>query len=754
MTSSQPSQGRNARKESSRGLVGTVPFLAPEIARPGAKHTQASDVYSFALFLYELAYPSKPHPWHGVCDIPELIVSTAEKGLRPPLSELNIEGGQSGSFLHLITQCWKASASERPNMSEISTSLKEIACSDTSDLEGQSSPTTTPINADVDTDAVDENIISVLPLSYHQNKVIEDASEVLAQGFAANGGVLDQELVQDLEKNASALDGTNSCSFLTMKIIDNLYTTNSEAFRNATTLKNTIEKIITTFPTEVNRLRDISKHFSVDEAYEILHAQQLLLRRYNFKESLSTSLVGQSAEGVTELEVALRHMANKSSNAFAVYTCPPIIFTIVHTVDDDCNRFYVIDTHKVSYAVGGNGNGVITSASYRGQQLSNVTNALARWVRKRIASSVSQPAPQSLLEVDLQREVVQIDVSDGEDDLLAVLDDFEKSQNTQGATKTDEGQTNSQADYIHPSSLLPPTDSEVILWKGHLTNFGLATFREFQIEAINAIEKGNDVVVRQRTGSGKSLVYQVPSLFSSVKYTIVISPTISLILSQVNHLKEKGVDAIPFGSPAGQEKEKHFARLNKMEERKPSLVYMTPECFATNMAFFTEHKNEIKMILLDEAHKIFDRNSEFRKCYDCLKDIPATFVDIPVIALTATIDSQSLSKLCSVYLRHPVVIKGTVDRPNIKMPLGQYKLVTEQRKSKAKNTDGSSCKSNARPWKDVAQEICSMVGHNYAIVYVDFKNDVEKLVETLKECGVEDVKRYHGRDISDIKSGD
>ena len=331
---------------------------------------------------------------------------------------------------------------------------------------------------------------------------------------------------------------------------------------------------------------------------------------------------------------------------------------------------------------------------------------------------------------------------------MAVLDDFEKSQNTQGATKTDEGQTNSQADYIHPSSLLPPTDSEVILWKGHLTNFGLATFREFQIEAINAIEEGNDVVVIQRTGSGKSLVYQVPSLFSSVKYTIVICPTISLILNQVNHLKEKGVDAIPFGSPAGQEKEKHFARLDKMEERKPSLVYMTPECFATNMDFFTEHKNEIKMIVLDEAHKIFDGNSEFRKCYDCLKDIPATFVDIPVIALTATIDSQSLSKLCSVYLRHPVVIKGTVDRPNIKMSLGQYKLVTEQKKSKAKNTDGSSCKSNARPWKDVAQEICSMVGHNYAIVYVDFKNDVEKLVETLKECGVEDVKGYHGRDMS------
>ena len=138
-TSSQPSQGRNARKETSRRLVGTVPFIAPEIAKPGAKHTQASDVYSFSLFLYELADPLKPHSWYGVCDIPELIVTSAEKGLRPPLVELNIEGGQSGSFQHLITQCWRGKASERPNISEVSALLKEITSKNGSNVEGQSS---------------------------------------------------------------------------------------------------------------------------------------------------------------------------------------------------------------------------------------------------------------------------------------------------------------------------------------------------------------------------------------------------------------------------------------------------------------------------------------------------------------------------------------------------------------------------------------------------------------------------------------
>ena len=82
-----------------------------------------------------------------------------------------------------------------------------------------------------------------------------------------------------------------------------------------------------------------------------------------------------------------------------------------------CNHFFVIDTHKASNKVGENSNGVITSTSYCGQQLPNIGKELARLVRKEITSSVSQPAPQSLLEVDLQREVVQVEVSDHEDRL-------------------------------------------------------------------------------------------------------------------------------------------------------------------------------------------------------------------------------------------------------------------------------------------------------------------------------------------------
>ena len=176
-------------------------------------------------------------------------------------------------------------------------------------------------------------------------------------------------------------------------------------------------------------------------------------------------------------------------------------------------------------------------------------------------------------------------------------------------------------------------------------------------------------------------MYQIPALFSTFKFTIVISRTISLILNQVNQLKEKGINTIPFGNPAGKEKTNYIALLDEKEKEKPLLVYMTPECFSKHMYFFAQHRDEIKMIVLDEAHKIFDRNSGFRQSYKSLREILVKFLATPVAALTATIDRVSLDKLCTEYLRYPVLVKGTVDRPNVKLLLGKYKVVTDRGKS-------------------------------------------------------------------------
>lgn len=55
-------------------------------------------------------------------------------------------------------------------------------------------------------------------------------------------------------------------------------------------------------------------------------------------------------------------------------------------------------------------------------------------------------------------------------------------------------------------------------------------------------------------------------------------------------------------------------------------------------------------------------------------------------------------------------------------------------------------------WDEVAKEIANMINDHYAIVYMDFKVDVERLVKGLKKAGLSDVKAYHGRLSSKIKS--
>lgn len=47
--------------------------------------------------------------------------------------------------------------------------------------------------------------------------------------------------------------------------------------------------------------------------------------------------------------------------------------------------------------------------------------------------------------------------------------------------------------------------------------------------------------------------------------------------------------------------------------------------------------------------------------------------------------------------------------------------------------------------------IVKTVQSDYAIVYMDFRKDVDLLVDSIKEAGIEDVKAFHGSLISKVK---
>ena len=89
-----------------------------------------------------------------------------------------------------------------------------------------------------------------------------------------------------------------------------------------------------------------------------------------------------------------------------------------------------------------------------------------------------------------------------------------------------------------------------------------------------------------------------------------------------------------------------MSTIGEETEALPSLIYTTPEYFSTKLKHRLSAPTVLKLIVVDEVHKVFDRNSEFRSSYDTLKYLHRDFPGVPVMALTATLNEEHLMALC------------------------------------------------------------------------------------------------------------
>lgn len=149
-------------------------------------------------------------------------------------------------------------------------------------------------------------------------------------------------------------------------------------------------------------------------------------------------------------------------------------------------------------------------------------------------------------------------------------------------------------------------------------------------------------------------------------------------------------------------------------------------------------QERVKLIVLDEVHKMFDRTTKFRECYDSIKTLKDDFPGKPIMALTATLSEQQLRTLCTDHLRKPVLLRSSVNKKNIKINIETYNC--------------ASGRSSVKTWSSVAKQLVATIQEDYAIVYMDFKNDIKLMVESLKAAGLQDVKAYHGSLQNDAKS--
>ncbi|MCG8419784.1 MAG: DEAD/DEAH box helicase, partial [Proteobacteria bacterium] len=196
---------------------------------------------------------------------------------------------------------------------------------------------------------------------------------------------------------------------------------------------------------------------------------------------------------------------------------------------------------------------------------------------------------------------------------------------------------------------------------------GIDNLRPGQAEALTHIAAGRDVLAVMPTGSGKSLLYQLPSLVLP-GLTLVVSPLIALIKDQIDKMLERGVAVCRFDSTLT------VRQLREAEAlvRAPggTLVLTTPERISDPefREFLLEGADGVgvSLFVVDEAHCVSQWGHDFRPSYLTLRKALEELGRPPVLATTATAPPHVRDDIMhQLGMSEAEVVTTTFDRPNL-----------------------------------------------------------------------------------------
>lgn len=197
------------------------------------------------------------------------------------------------------------------------------------------------------------------------------------------------------------------------------------------------------------------------------------------------------------------------------------------------------------------------------------------------------------------------------------------------------------------------------------SEFGFDSFRSVQWTIISSIlMESRDNCAIMATGYGKSLTFQFPAIYLN-KICLVISPLISLMQDQVNHLNVGKERACLLGTA---QEDKNIE--NRILQMQFNVIYATPERMTAEIGISLLQKLEQHLVLIavDEAHCISQWGHDFRTAYRKLKVLRETVPNVPILALTATATLQVRDDICrQLKMRQPQLIRSGFDRPNLEL---------------------------------------------------------------------------------------
>lgn len=193
--------------------------------------------------------------------------------------------------------------------------------------------------------------------------------------------------------------------------------------------------------------------------------------------------------------------------------------------------------------------------------------------------------------------------------------------------------------------------------------FGFTAFRPLQLEVVDKILAGEDVLLVLPTGGGKSLCYQLPALLME-GVLVVVSPLLALMQDQVHGLAAKGIKAAMMSSM------QDFQELNTIEkqlrEESIKIVFVAPERLQNQQFLQFLRSIKIAFFAIDEAHCVSEWGHEFRADYRQLGLLKTNFPSAGIAAFTATATSKVESDIVQqLQFSQANIVRGEIYRDNL-----------------------------------------------------------------------------------------
>ena len=194
--------------------------------------------------------------------------------------------------------------------------------------------------------------------------------------------------------------------------------------------------------------------------------------------------------------------------------------------------------------------------------------------------------------------------------------------------------------------------------------FGHADFQPGQWEPIRAALSGEDALIVMPTGSGKSIIYQLPALLLP-GLTIVVSPLIALMKDQQDKLSACGVDALAMHSHLNTAEARETAR--QVQDGEGEILYLTPERFKDREFFERLLVRKVALFVVDEAHCVSQWGHDFRPDYLTMGSVVKRLGRPPILALTATATHEVREDIIrQLGMHEPHVTVTGFARPNLR----------------------------------------------------------------------------------------